>query len=320
MQKCQFILVLLFFCAATASAQIKKHDFDPVLQHMENREKFIDAVRAYDRAQGYLVKADHLIADFYKKEGNMNMAQAKIKKANERIENVKSLYEIALGRYTDSAILHNYYGELLYDNYGNVTGALLEWNKALSYDSKLSQAYNNLGLHELHNGNYASGLRNLEQALELEPENPDYLFNLTQTYLIHGPQISEIKGMDKAKVYKQAMKMSEKAAKIAADEYELLQDYAVNFFAGENFEVEVDWKDAAKAWQSAREIARTSDERFYTWLNEARAWIKINHTAEAKRCLNEALAIRPESDIARGLLNKQELIPDGDAAAPADEQ
>jgi len=310
---CAFILL-----CAPLWAQGPVSDFDPVLKLKDDQHKFVEAVRIFDRAQGYLSKADQMIADYYMKEDNALVAKAKLKKSNERIANVKLLYQKALVYYPENALLHNYYGELLYDRYGDIPGALVEWNEAISRDSKLSEAYNNLGLHDIHYGNYTMGLKNLETALELEPENPDYLYNLAQMYLVHAPQIGEIKGMEKDKIYKQAMKMSKSAAQFAPDEFELVQDYAVNFFAAENFGLEADWKEAAIAWGTARTIARDDDEKFYTWLNEARVWIKHGDPTQAKRCLSEALTLKPDSEVAKKLLAEQNQIPDTDAPVAED--
>ncbi|MEA3366315.1 MAG: hypothetical protein U9Q79_11810, partial [Candidatus Hydrogenedentes bacterium] len=105
------------------------------------------------------------------------------------------------------------------------------------------------------------------------------------------------------KVYRRAMKMSKKAAELS-NEYELIEDYAVNFFAAEHFQLEADWGDAARAWQWAREEARTDVEEFYTWLNEARVWIEDGKEAKARTCLEEALKLRPESEVAANLLSK----------------
>ena len=99
------------------------------------------------------------------------------------------------------------------------------------------------------------------------------------------------------------MKMSKRAAELS-NEYELIQDYAVNFFAAENFQLEADWRSAARAWQWARTEVRTSDEEFYTWLNEARVWIADGNNTKARECLEAALAIRPESEVATNLMSE----------------
>ena len=66
--------------------------------------------------------------------------------------------------------------------------------------------------------------------------------------------------------------------------------------------IKADWATAAEAWQKTRQQARTSDEVFYTWLNEGRVWIRKGDQDRAAACLREALAIRPDSEMASQLL------------------
>ncbi len=57
----------------------------------------------------------------------------------------------------------------------------------------------------------------MEEALEVEPDNPDFLYNATQLYLNFYPQVAKRYEWPKKKVYHEAMKMSRKAAKLAED-------------------------------------------------------------------------------------------------------
>ena len=126
-----------------------------------------------------------------------------------------------------------------------------------------------------------------------------FLFNLTQFYLNHAPQIGELRGWKKEKVYKEAMKLSKKAASLSPEDFSLQKDYALNFFTAANFGVEADWKSSAKAWEAAREIADNDTDLFLTWLNEARAWIKAEENERAIPCLKEAITLHPDGQAAR---------------------
>jgi tetratricopeptide (TPR) repeat protein len=110
--------------------------------------------------------------------------------------------------------------------------------------------------------------------------------------------------MPKDKLYKEAMKMSKKAADLAPDDFDILQDYAVNFYAAENFGVEVDWSEAAEAWRRTLPHARTEGEKFYVLLNEGRAWIRTAKPQNAVKPLEDALAMDAGSDAAKQLLAK----------------
>ena len=174
------------------------------------------------------------------------------------------------------------------------------WKKAAALHPDLSEVFNNLGIHYSHTGDLTRGLVCFDKALELEPDNPDYLYNLCQIYLTQFPDVAKQRQWSLKKVYRTAMKMSKKAAELGQD-YELIQDYAVKFFAAENFQLKADWREAARAWQWARQNARTTDEEFFTWLNEARVWIADGNKTKALACLDAALTIRPDSEVAANL-------------------
>jgi len=218
---------------------------------------------------------------------------------------------VALGqygtqRYDHNAHVRNFYGNVLYDVMGKQEEGVKEWLTAVSLDSKYSDPYNNLGMHYFHIGRYPLGYQNMDKALELDPKSPDYCYNMAQNYLIFRPQTEEYRGWSTKRVYKEAMKLSKKAVKLAPDDYEILQDYAVNFLAAENFNLKVDWKDSIKAWEAARKHAPSTIEQFYTWLNEGRAWRRLENKDEALRCFKEALALQPNSEVTQRLISELE--------------
>ena len=223
-----------------------------------------------------------------------------------RIRQLKTLADYAVQRYGQNARVRNFNGNVFYDALGQQEAGLKEWHTAVSLDRNYSNPYNNLGMHYFHIGRYPLGFQNMDKALDLEPKNPDFCFNMAQNYLIFRPQTEEYRGWSAKKVYKEAMKLSKKATKLAPDDYELLEDYAVNFLAAENFGVKPDWKGAIAAWRAAREHAQEDVDRFYTWLNEGRMWRELDKSDEALRCFREALALQPGSKITQRLISELE--------------
>lgn len=281
-------------------------ELPPELQHLEalksDQTAVVDAVRAFDKAEISAAGNEAELAAELAKQGEKDEAAEKKKSAAARVAKVRAAYEWVLEQYPKNARARNYYGELLYDRYGDEAGALKEWNLAISLDADFSPPHNNLGIHYCHVGQYRLGLSEYEQALELDSGHPDYLFNLTQAYLLYFPQVQEIKGWTKTKVYKEAMKLSKKAKKAGPDDYELAQDYANNFYAAESFGARPNWRRAASAWEDARELARNDVERFFTWLNEGRVWKKEGNKDKAIECLNEAVKLRPDEPVPQKLL------------------
>jgi len=215
---------------------------------------------------------------------------------------IRRAYEEVLKRYPQNARARVYLGELLYDFEGKHTEAVRLWTEALELDPKLGEALNNLAIHYSHAGEVDKSLECFDKALALDPDNAEYLFNVTQIYLIHWPQVQAHYGWSKEKVYEKAMEHSQKAAALRPDDYPLLADYAENFFSGELMKLPVDWERAAAAWQKARERARNKGELFNAWLNEARTWLRASEPGKAAVCLDEALKLYPDSQSAKALM------------------
>ena len=273
---------------------------------LDDEEKAVEAVRQFDRLQQRLASWDNDLAELYAAEGDADLSRVATERARERMQAVYTAYKQILERYPDNARAHNFIGEVEYDWLGYEAPALASWKRSRELDDQLAAPRNNLAIYYSHVGEYEQSLQLFDEVMALEPDNPDYLFNLTQIFLIHPRHIEAHYGIDRAEVYRRAMEMSRKAASLLPGDYTLTQDYAVNHFAAQNFGVTADWAEAAKAWQAAREAVRRSDELFYTWLNEGRVWLRAENNKEAARCFREALAILPESEIAQQLLERAE--------------
>jgi len=295
------LAVFFIGVAFAAAAQELPPELQPLAPLVSDEQALEQAIRDFDKAQTALARQEAATA---KNDSTKEMDAVTRASVNAKMQLVRQAYEFGLNYYTSNARLHNYYGELLYDWFGEYTAALKEWNTAFSLDVKYSNPNNNLGLHFIHTGDYRMGFQYLKEALRLDPKNPDYLYNTAQIYLIHWPQVQEIYHWKPKKIYRYAMKCSRNASELSPGDYELAVDYAVNFFAGERFNKNVCWKKAAHAWTRARSLARGEVETFYTWLNEARAWIEARNEKKAIACLNEALKLRPDSEVAKQLLDR----------------
>jgi len=283
------------------------------IQHLaplyDKQDEFVAALRAWSKIQIAAIGMGMDEAKALARERKQAEANTKRDSAKDTLKAVRGAYEFALKKYAQDAKLVNAYGELLYDQFGDNPGALKAWNNAIELDSKYAPPYNNLGLDQCHTGSYALGIKNLERALELDKKNPDFMFNIAQIYLIHFPEVEKAKGWSPKKIYDRAMKLSAEATKIDPTDYQLAEDYAVNFFAAENFKVEADWEKAAKAWQQARTLATRPDRVFFTWLNEGRCWLREGNNPQAKTCLEEALKLVPDSGPAKQLLEQASAAP-----------
>jgi tetratricopeptide (TPR) repeat protein len=299
-----FAVTLVALCSLVSVPPLPEA-YQPLAAVWEDEKALTDTLRAIDKAQS---KEMEVLMEALRggaaPEGAAKTPDAIAAEGKQKTTDLRTVYELAVEAYPNNARLRTYYGEVLYDRFGDNAGAIKQWQQALSLDEEFSPVYNNLALHYIHLGEYAKGLGLLDVALKHDKKNTDYLFNMVNIYLVHFPEVAKLRKWDTARVYKEAMKLSKKAASLAEEDYTLLEDYAVNFYAAENFKVVADWEAAAKAWGAARGKARDTDEQFYCWLNEARVWMKAGENEKARPCLDEALRIRPESEPVRELLNR----------------
>ena len=282
----------------------------PDLLHLQelvgDADILVAAARRFDLQQQELLKWDSDLAADHADAGQRDLATIKAEGSKRRLNLIEQSWLFTLQHYPNNARANNYYGEFLYDYRGRIPDAIQKWLLAIRMDGDLAGPQNNLGIHYFHNGDYDKGLKHLGMAVELEPHNPDFLYNLSQMYMIHFPYLQKKYGTSEKKLYSEAMRLSREAAKYAPRDYEIVKDYALNFFAAEKFDVEVDWKDGAGAWRQARTVGRNDNERFYCHLQEGRAWIRAEDWARALAALIEARTFEPDSIVVQKLISETE--------------
>jgi tetratricopeptide (TPR) repeat protein len=299
-----FVGLVIAVTAAFAWPQ----DLPSELKHLESIAgdpiALVDTARRFHLQQQDLIAWDRKMIDQYGRQEQFALVEEKQRELSHRVQLLESQWKWILARYPNDARANNYYGEFLFDYVGDEAAGLRHWLTAVELDDTCAPAHNNLGIHYFHTGNYAEGLKHLQRALALDENSPDYLYNMAQMYLIHFDVIERLLEMPREKLYKEAMRMSKKASELAPGDFDIVQDYAVNFYAAENFGIAADWTEAAAAWQRTLPTARTEDERFYVLLNEGRAWMRSAQPQNAVKPLEEALALNEESDVAQELLAK----------------
>jgi tetratricopeptide (TPR) repeat protein len=286
---------------AAAPADALPEELSSLSLVWNDEKKLLEGVRQFDLIQQGLADWDRNLSSDHQMGGEEALAQDKLAQAKHRIDLIRRAYEEVLKRYPENARAHVYLGELYYDRLDNEGKGLELWQKALDLDPKLHEAMNDFAIHYSHIGDVPKSLEYFEKALKLAPDNADYLYNVTQIYLIQWPEVQKRYGWTAEQVYRKAMEYSKRAAQLRPDDYPLLSDYALNFFRGEQMRFTVNWDEAAQAWQKARERTRNSAEMFYTWLNEGRVWIRVGQKEKAMACLDQALKLFPDSKAAKNL-------------------
>ncbi len=273
-------------------------------EHLYDRETFERKVRALDKLYTIIAHMKMEEARSLKERGDAEGVRIALGEAGRHLAEVKEAYVLGLAHFGESALLHTFYGELLHDHLGQEHEAVKHWEEAVRLDKAYGRAQNNLGMYYLHVGRYDEGLVCMDAALAAEPGNPDWWFNMVQVYLTNFTQIMKIRGWDRAKVYEEAMRMSERALALSPSDYQLLYDHALNHFLADRFGVPPDWERAARAWQEAVKRAHNDSQRFECTLNEARVHLRAGNSGPARVCLEQARALAPDSPVVRQLLNE----------------
>lgn len=308
------LCLMILPCLAIAQKEVAP-SIQSLKPFVDDQVALVDAARRYQRLQSSLNDWDFDIFQDYKGDDIKKvrvMLSEKIKKRNDAI---RQTWEYVLSIYPENAEALNFFGEYWYDIGGNRTTAVKHWKHALVLNGDLSLAHNNLAVHYFHEGEPRIGLFHLLETLELEPENPDYLYNAAQLFLTFFPVIMKELNLDKEAVYRKAMQYSKNAAEYLPGDFFLQRDYATNFYAAENFQVEADWPKAAQAWKDTYALATRNNDLFYARLNEGRCWIRANKKDEAIEALEAAIVLNPSSKAAPKLLEKLRQ-PDEAASKP----
>lgn len=295
------LVVCVPFAAAFAA------DLPEQLQHLEDIEDeraAVDAMRNFQLLQEALVDWDSQLASQYMEGDQRSLAETKAEDLRARLDAVEAGWQYMLERYPENPRVNNYYGEYVYDHTRDHAAGVQYWLRAVALDEDFAPGHNNLGVHYLHGGSVRLGLQHLHTAIELDPDHPDYLFNITQAYLNYRRDVQRWYDKDLKKVYDDAMKFSQRAAELAPDDLQIVQDYAVNFYAAENFDVSPNWNDAAAAWDKVIALATDPSDQFYAVLNKARVMIRMEKWPEAIALLEQCQKMNPDSEVVESLLTQ----------------
>ena len=306
------LAIALLATAARAAAATLPDELAHLEELRGNEAALVEAVRRFAEQQHGMIAWDRQLMADYVREKDEALAETKRADMQRRLQLIETAWRYVLAHYESNARAHNYYGEFLYDYGQDPLGGVRQWNLAVSANPKLASPHNNLAIHYFHTGMYDQGLRHLGQALELEPKNPDFLYNAAQLYLTYFPEFERKYDLTREELFKQAIRMSRDAAKFAPEDFVIAKDYATNFYLGEQFELKVDWEEAARAWQTAYALAPNDDEKFFALLNEGRVWLRANNRVKAQEALQKAQTFQPDSEVVQSLLAEA-----GGTGAPA---
>jgi tetratricopeptide (TPR) repeat protein len=262
----------------------------------------LEVVVAYDDLQRKLIQWDMELAGQYNGRGERELAEEKLASAGGRVEDVLLRYVLFLVKFPENAAAHNYYGEALADLKNNHAQAAQEWLKAIELDPQLPDPHNNMGIHYGHFGNPGKAIDEFRKAVELGPNVAEFHFDLALAY--HNFRYVAMSKLDWTlpRLFEEILKESRTARKLNPEDLEIAADYARTFFSAQDFQVVPDWPEALSAWQYCLALTEDPAQRFNILLNLGRVALRMDRKKEAREYLNEALSIRPDSLVAKKLV------------------
>jgi tetratricopeptide (TPR) repeat protein len=242
-----------------------------------------------------------------------------------RFEPVKQAYEDFLRVHPEHSRARLAYGSFLND-IGEEDAAQAQWEKARQTDPQNPASWNNLANYYGHNGPVTNAFKYYAKAIELDPAESTYYFNLATTVYLFRHDATNYYELTLQQVFEKAMGLYGKALDLDPGNFVLATDYAQSYYGFEptlTGNAEQDrrikqkhWDDALAAWQRAFKLAKDDLERQGVLLHFARLQINSGRFAEARTNLN-AVTMEGLSSTKTNLLKKLERQSKQTTNAPA---
>lgn len=212
-----------------------------------------------------------------------------------RFELVKKAYEDFLRVHPEHARARLAYGSFLND-IQEEEAAHAQLEKARQLDPTKPAAWNQLANYYGHNGPVSNAFKYYDKAIELDPNESTYYFNLATTVYLFRRDATNYYNLTLPQVFEKAMGLYRKALELDPDNFVLAADYASSYYGfdlpltgdpEQDRQIQQKRCDAAlAAWQSAFKLAKTDLERQGVLLHYARLQINADRFDEARKNLN----------------------------------
>jgi len=212
-----------------------------------------------------------------------------------RFEPIKQAYEDFLRVHAEHARARLAYGSFLSD-IGEEDAAQAQWEKAREADPQNPASWNNLANYYGHNGPVTNAFRYYAKAIELNPGESTYYFNLATTVYLFRHDATNYYRLTLPQVFEKAMDLYRKALELDPANFVLATDYAQSYYGFDprlTGNAEQDYRikqkhcdDALAAWQSAFKLARDDLERQGVLLHYARLQINAGRLEQARMNLH----------------------------------
>jgi len=202
------------------------------------------------------------------------------KQVRSKIEAVKQSYQKFLHANPKHVRAMIAYGSFLEDIQEEAEGVQW-WLKARDLDPKNAAVRNNLANHYSHSGEPKRAIEEYEAAIQIQPSEPVYHFNLGNTLYLFRRDAVALKGGTEAEMLERALECFRKARDLEPGNYDYATAYAETFYGLKN----PNWQRAIEGWEYCFQLDLTPLQRDQVHTHLARVNLRLGKTAKAKAYL-----------------------------------
>ena len=200
---------------------------------------------------------------------------------DQRLAPVKDAYKSFISRHPNHADIRLAYGSFLME-LGEEDEAVVQMEKARELDPGNPASWNNLANHYGHRSPVRKAFAYYMKAIELDPTEPTYPWNLATTTYLFRKDAQEFYRITEPEVFDRALDLYKQAFKLDPTNIVLAVDLAQTYYGIKPMRT----NEALAAWNNALLLAKSSVEQQGIFLHLARVELNTSRFDEALQHLN----------------------------------
>jgi tetratricopeptide (TPR) repeat protein len=229
-------------------------------------------------------------------------AAALLRQLETDIEATEGAFREFVSAHPDHVRAVTTYGNFL-EEIGKADEACRWWSKAVLLNGKDPNLLNNLANYYGHNGEAGRAIRLYEEAIQLNPTEAVYHFNLGNMYYLFRRETEQIHGWDVDQIFREALDQFRVARDLDPNNFEYASAYAETFYGVNFLKQRIAWDEALKAWEFCLNMKLNSGQKDYVKVHLVRLNLYTGNPMEAARSASE-IQSQELRRVAKNLLNK----------------
>lgn len=157
------------------------------------------------------------------------------------------------------------------------------WLKAQDLDPKNAAVRNNLANHYSHDGDPKRAIEEYEAAIQIQPSEPTYYFNMGNVMYLFRKETAESKNWTEDEVFEHSLDSLRRARDLEPANYDYAYAYAETFYGVKT----PNWQRALDAWDYCLKLNITPLQRDQIYTHLARINIRLGKIKKARDYLDQ---------------------------------